>query len=165
MSDKPRTRNWYPHLLAHDAALLTQWLTAYASSFERIIYDVPLGSGYDPGSEYDQNIRDQIYFLTRARADAIGYSGQQATIIEVTQNATLKTCAQLLVYRTLLTTDAPAQPTPQVCIVARRSAHNVGQLLEAWNIGLYLVPLAFENPPRIIVQRPIATLSQGGGLP
>lgn len=88
----------YPHLLPDDINLWLRFLDKYGSDYDKFEYDVRIGTGRDPGSEYNDNIRTMAVGLSQRRIDALGFRPGLITIIEITVSAGLKAIGQLESY-------------------------------------------------------------------
>lgn len=104
----------FPHLLPDDAALWQRFLDKNPTRFNRIDYDVRVGTGRDPGNEYPENIRKMALDLSLRRIDAVGHTKHGLYIIEISTTPGLKAIGQLIAYPTLYRTtfrpDAPLFP-------------------------------------------------------
>lgn len=97
----------YPHMLALDAELFTLFLLKHGTEYLRFDYDLPVGSGIDPGPDLPVYLRDDFIHLTRKKIDAVGYTSSGVDIIEVKPRAGLTALGQLIAYRDLFKLSYP----------------------------------------------------------
>lgn len=88
----------YPHLLPDDINVWLRFLDKYGSDYDNFDYDVRIGTGRDPGRNYNDNIRQMAIGLSQRRIDAVGHRPGLITIIEITTSAGLKAIGQLESY-------------------------------------------------------------------
>lgn len=123
----------YPHLLPVDIPVWERFLAEHRADYTRIDYDVRVGKGRDPGSEYDDNIRKMGIDLSMRRIDAVGYTPNFIHIIEITRVASLRAIGQLTSYPLLY--EATYQPDRPLI-----------PLLVAEQIGTDLIPVIHKQP-------------------
>ena len=87
-----------PHLIKADSDLLLQFLNSNDFNYAFLHYDVPVGEGRDPGSEFDLSIRRMATDLSRRRIDCVAQASNVIHVIEVTQSAGLTALGQLYAY-------------------------------------------------------------------
>ena len=73
----------YPHLLPVDVPCWEWFLAKYANNFDMIDYDVRVGEGRNPGTEFPENIRTMAIDLSKKRIDAVAYMPDQIWAIEI----------------------------------------------------------------------------------
>jgi len=88
----------FPHLLPESILIWERWLSRHADEFDRFDYDVRVGDGRDPGPDFDDNIRQDGLDLSKRRIDAVGFTPNSITVIEITPLADLKCLGQILAY-------------------------------------------------------------------
>jgi hypothetical protein len=146
-------RQSFPGLLPREILVFRAWLKLHESEYDRFDYNVRLGSGFDPGPTYPQNIRDMAVANTQKRVDAVGYKGEQVTLIEVKDRAGFSAVGQLVGYLHLYKATNPTKNTPRQLMVANRIADDLMPVLIGAGIELQLVeadftPLAGLRPKR-----------------
>lgn len=95
---EPCVRMYYPHMLKEDAKVWTRFLIANPNAFERVWYDVHVGSSPDmsrSSPEFLQNLADAIY---RKRIDVIALKDGNYFIIEIKPVADMTALGQALTY-------------------------------------------------------------------
>lgn len=127
----------YPHLLEVDALLWHQHRLKFEDRYERFDYDVNVGTGRDPGSDFPDNIRQMAVRLSTRRIDAIGFRGPSIDIFEVTHSAGFTAVGQLvsypILYRLTFGTDAILTPI----LVAGRVQTDIQPVLDRLHIPVY----------------------------
>jgi hypothetical protein len=88
----------YPHLLPDDIPVWERYLSVRGPQYDYIDYDVQVGFGSPSPPDISPEIEKARRHLTRRRIDAIGYTDQIITLIEVTRLADLKAIGQLVSY-------------------------------------------------------------------
>jgi hypothetical protein len=130
----------YPHILAQDAPILTAYLKEHGARYHAVDFDVRVGTGRDPGKDYDDNIRHMALDISRRRIDALGHKPGSVDVIEVTDAAGTTSLGQLLVYKRLYDIEHnPEQPA--TCIIAARSIQtDMLSAYQAAGIEIHLYP-------------------------
>jgi hypothetical protein len=130
----------YTHLLPDDVALWSDYLATFPNQWKQIDYDVRVGDGRDPGSEYQDNIRHMAIQLSQRRIDAVGYTDRDITIIEISVAAGLTTLGQLSAYPHLFqSTYNPTLPL-KLLLVCRRFQSDAQPAFDRLAIPYTLVP-------------------------
>ena len=139
----------FPGLMPLEVAVLKEWLRLYESQYDRMEYNVRVGQGTDPGPTYPQNIRDMGIAVTQKRIDAVAWKGNDPTLIEVKNRATLNAVGQILAYKVLFKADNPLLPDPKLLLVASKFDPDVYPVLQSHGVDYVIV--AFD--PRFIPPR------------
>jgi hypothetical protein len=101
-------RYWYPHLSPAEAALWHKFIAKNPDAYERVAYDVKVGTIPNFVMEQeDEAIRKQAS-LYRYKIDVVGFKGSQVDIIELKQGATMRAIGQVKGYRKLYLRDIDA---------------------------------------------------------
>jgi hypothetical protein len=135
----PSQLTGYGSLLPAEAVVLREWLRQHEKEYDRFDFNVRIGSGTDPGDKYPDYVRQGAIKNTQRRIDAIGWSGNQATLIEVKSRASFNAMGQLLGYRQLWIADNPTLPEPILLLVAQSTAPNVREVAMSHKMGMDLV--------------------------
>lgn len=88
----------FPHLLPDDIKVWKRFLLNFGDNYTHFDYDVRVGYGRDPGSDFDIKIRSMAIDLSQRRIDAVGHTVNHLDIIEITHSAGLTAIGQLLSY-------------------------------------------------------------------
>lgn len=91
----------YAHLLPVDVAVWERYLHRFATRYTHLEYDVRVGLGRDPGSPFDDTMRSMALDLSMRRIDAVGFTPERITVIEITHSAGMTALGQLRAYPTL----------------------------------------------------------------
>lgn len=134
----------FPGLLPREILVLRSWLKQHESEYDRFDFNVRLGSGFDPGPTYQQNIRDMAIANTQKRVDAVGFKGSQATLIEVKDRAGFSAIGQIVGYFHLWKAAHPLDPDPKMLMVANRVVDDIMPVLVGSGIELNLVEADFS---------------------
>lgn len=129
----------YPHLLPQDAAVWDRFLALHGSEYITIDYDIRVGDGRDPGPETPDNLRSMALDLSMRRIDAVGDTGDQIHIIEITRVAGLKALGQLLAYPTLYATRFPTTKPIIPILVAESFDSDCKPAFDTHKIAYHLV--------------------------
>lgn len=104
----------FPHLLQKDIDVWKRFLADPPRRYTSFEYDVRVGTGRDPGSEYSDEIRRMAIGLSQRRIDAVGHTADTLDIIEITTAAGLHAIGQLtaypILYRLTYVTPLPLIP-------------------------------------------------------
>lgn len=130
-----------------EALILRAWLKLHAAEYDRFDYNVRVGPGQDPGDAHPDYIRRMAVMNTQRRIDAIGYKGNQATLIEVKATASLTAVGQLLGYKLFWMTDNPSFGPPTLLIVASREAAGTAQVAGEHGIQVEILPVDLSSIP------------------
>lgn len=117
---RPYSLNWRgkpPHMLQPDIPVWYNFLEKWGSQFKKLYYDCMLGGkSYTPEEKKDPIIK-MARFLSAKRADAIAELDKEVWIIEVTNDAGLRTLGQVQTYRVLWLRDPVIAKPEKVVIV------------------------------------------------
>lgn len=135
----------YPGLLPREIIVLRNWLKLHESEYTRFDYNVRLGSGDDPGPSWPDNIRQMAIMNTQKRADAVGWQGNQPTIIEVKDRATFAAIGQLAGYYALWHDSFSESPDPKLKLVCNRFQSDILAVVQFHGISLDVVEADFSE--------------------
>jgi hypothetical protein len=107
----------YPHMAPQDIPVWELFLREQGKDFTGFDYDVRVGTGTDPGEDYDASTRKDAILLTQKRIDAIGFKDNEIWIIEVKPQASISALGQILTYTDLfLAHKKPILPVRSVVV-------------------------------------------------
>lgn len=129
----------YPRMSDADTNLWRLWFAKYGIAYDRYDYDYPVGSGVDPGPDYSELLRKDYIELTRKRIDAIGYTGNQATIFEIKPRAGTTALGQLLTYKRLFTAQYKEFPVVNLSVITGLMTDEEKEIYSAHNIQIFVV--------------------------
>ncbi|MCK5481449.1 MAG: hypothetical protein KAJ06_09885 [Gammaproteobacteria bacterium] len=130
----------FPHLLPGDIPVWERFLVAFPDRYDRIEYDVRVGRGRPAPEGFEPNIRKMAMDLSRRRIDAIGFTGEQIDIIEITRLADLKAVGQLLAYPLLYQQTFNAVSPLHTILVAEELHTDIKQVLDSLPVEVWLSP-------------------------
>src|SRR5215467_5095244 len=131
----------YPGLMPNECVILSAWLRVHESDYERFDYNTRIGAGVDPGPTWGPDIRRMAVMNSQLRIDAIGWVGNQASLIEVKQDANVTAIGQLLTYDAVWRMDNPSLPPPHLIVVSNTLQPNMGAVTSARGIRPDVVPV------------------------
>jgi len=91
----------FAHLLPIDVEVWQRFLASNEITYNLIEYDVRVGLGRDPGTDYEENIRQMALDLSLRRIDCVAHRPTDITVIEVTHSAGFKALGQIYGYPVL----------------------------------------------------------------
>lgn len=97
----PTKLHKYPHMFPRDIAVWERFIDEYGHEYTGFDYDVKVGTGWDPGSNFDANIRSNAIELTKKRIDCVGYKPGEIWILEVKEHAGISAPGQVWAYQKL----------------------------------------------------------------
>jgi hypothetical protein len=110
----------YPHLLSADIEVWEEFILQYPNYFDHVDYDVHVGKGIEHDPEWDASTKKMATSLSQHRIDALGWNGDQPTIIEVKPNCNTQAIGQIAVYLNLFISTYPELPKPKKLIICTR---------------------------------------------
>lgn len=130
----------FPHLLKEDIELWEQFLDSPHNIYNRYNYDIQVGFGRDPGPNFPINIREMALNISRRRIDAIGFTNNAITIIEISVFAGLTQLGQLMAYPTLYETTYKITLPIKRLLIARAIQTDIEPVLVKHQIPFKLFP-------------------------
>ena len=115
---------------------MRSWLTKHERDYDRIEYNVRIGTARDPGPAFPEYVRHTARLSSQLRLDAVAWQGKQPTILELKLWATATAVQQLAIYGAVWREDYPAQPAPRLLLVAIGAEQGVAETAAAANITL-----------------------------
>lgn len=132
-------RYWYPHLSPAEAAIWHKFVAANPDAYERVAYDVKVGTAPDFVLQHeDESIRKQAS-LYRYKIDVVGFKGNKVDIIELKQSATMRTIGQVKGYRKLYLRDIDANASGDDVIITDVLMPDMEDLTAAEGVKLKVV--------------------------
>jgi len=135
----------FPGMLPREIIIFRNWLRMYETQYDRIEYNVRIGSGLDPGPTWPDYVRQSAIANTQLRIDAVAYKGDAVTLIEVKDKAGASALGQLLTYEAVWLEDHPGSAPPALTLITNRLQNNLLPLLRKSNIHLDLVQADFSE--------------------
>jgi hypothetical protein len=135
----------FPGLLPAEVLVLKAWLVLHEGEYDRFDYNYRLGTGLDPGPAYAPEIRRQAIMNSQKRIDAVGYQGQNVTLVEAKRRAGFSNIGQLVGYRDLWIREHPDQPTPRLVLVATAVQTDLVHVAQQQKIDIDFVEADFAQ--------------------
>lgn len=88
----------YPRLSEQDIALLLDFQADHFGLYTNWEYDLRIGTGRDPGTDFDPAIRKMAIMLSQRRIDAVAEHRDHIAIFEITQTAEHRPLSQIMLY-------------------------------------------------------------------
>ena len=130
---------WYPHMGTADAAVWTRYINANPNAFERVWYDVKVGSGPDFSTVVDPATGADVSALYKRKIDVIGLDAGKYTIIEVKPRADTRALGQVKGYKTLALRDLPGIGNPKMLVVCESILPDVLFIAKGEGVELAIV--------------------------
>ncbi len=144
-----RERAQFPGLIPRELIVMQAWLKLHAREYTRIDGNVRVGKGFDPGPTYPDNIRQMAIANTQNRIDAVGYQGNQVTLIEVKLRAGPSAVGQLMTYEALWMAAHPGDIPPRLLLVANRLTSGLDTVLQHHGLAYELVAVDAAELARV----------------
>ena len=129
----------YPHLCASDAAIWERFINRFPGRFNRCDYDVHIGEGIPPASEWEPQIIFMAMYLTQCRIDVLAFNNDQATIIEVKRRAMTDAIGQLLSYQALYKLSFNTTQNLPLLLICEDIPNDIKRVCQLHNIELSIV--------------------------
>ncbi len=135
-------RKSYPERTDSESALLRDYLLEHLGEFDRIEFSVRVGTPITPDPTHLEGVQRQALLNSLKRIDMVGYSGQQATLVEAKTVVSHAVMGQLLMDRQLWMQQFPDAPEPRLVAIGRRGTAQDAGVLNAHGIDVYLYEAA-----------------------
>ena len=129
----------YPGMFPPEVPIIREWFRRHQSQYDSVQFNVRVGTGFDPGPSVPQYQRDMAIANTQLRIDAVVWSGDQATLLEVKQHAGASALGQLLTYSHLWREANPGSPAPRLLVVTADPQPDIPRVLAAAGVALEIV--------------------------
>jgi hypothetical protein len=100
-------RQSLPGLIPQEIVIFKAWWADHYREYDSADFNVRVGTGFDPGDKFTQDVRTSTIANSQRRIDALLQSGNLYTIVEVKYRASPLAIGQLLCYRELLRLTRP----------------------------------------------------------
>lgn len=134
----------FPGLLPRECLVLKAWLALHEAEYDRFDYNVRLGEGNDPGTQFPDDVRRMAILNTQKRVDAVAYKSDQPTLIEVKDRAGFSAIGQIVGYDALWRQQNPTTPAPKLLLVCNRFPNDILPVLQKQGIELAVVEVDFS---------------------
>jgi hypothetical protein len=131
----------------HETRLLIEYLLEHHNEYDSIDVSVRVGAGVQPDPSFLPGVQRQAIENSRKRIDMVGYSGRQATIVELKTTVSHAVMGQLLMDRALWIAEHPEDPEPRLVAVGRRGTEQDIGVLNAHGIDVFIYDEAAPATP------------------
>lgn len=129
----------FAHLLPLDVVVWERYLSRYGQNYSMFEYDVRVGLGRDPGSDYSDNIRSMGLDLSMRRIDCVCHKQSSITVVEVTHTAGFKALGQIYGYPILyVLTFQPSLPVKSL-LVCEKIQSDLRPVLDSLEVNYLLI--------------------------
>jgi len=129
----------FAHLLPIDVEVWLRFLNQFGDHFELFEYDIRVGLGRDPGSDYEKNIRQMALDLSLRRIDCVAHTPTEITVIEITHSAGFKALGQITGYPILYALTFPPLLPIKPLLVCGELQSDIKPIIESLNIPYVVV--------------------------
>lgn len=127
-------------LQTSESEVLRAWIVNHAAEFDRIAFNVRIGTGLAMPEDTEPAIQKMAIDLTQKRADCIAQRGDMVAIVEVKLRLTMTTLGQLLGYSTIWKAENPDTRTVKLYAVGRDARLDAPDVLMAYGVNVELFP-------------------------
>jgi hypothetical protein len=143
----PVKLNKYPHLSVKDSEAANIYFETNILSFEKVCYDVIVGSGRDALPETPNNLLNDWEYLTSLKIDMIGKTLQSYSIIEFKGYGDLGAVGQLLGYHKLFIDKFAISNNINLFVICQFTHPDIIKAANALNVRFLL--LSIDSPPKL----------------
>ena len=129
----------FAHLLPIDVEVWLRYLNKYGKEYELFEYDVRVGLGRDPGSHYEENIRQMALDLSLRRIDVVAHNPSSITVIEVTHSAGFKALGQVTGYPILYALTFPPLLPIKPLLVCGEIQSDIKPIIDSLKVSYVVV--------------------------
>lgn len=132
-------RTSYPHMRTDEARIWTRFLETTTLEFEKIIYDLHLGTGVLPLPSDPDYMRRLLSAVTKKRVDAVGETNTDIWIFEVKPRISMSALGQLVTYFELYQEEhRPVKPV-MLAAIGEREAPDIRTAFDLYAVNIILV--------------------------
>jgi len=137
----------YPHMSSSDCKIWSRALSLGLVCFDRYEYDVCLGGKAAAKVPHEHELKPMWDSLCKKRIDVIGWTGKEATIIEVKPSAGFAALGQILGYAWLWTREHPDVTTARPIIVCDYLDEDLPEFFAHLGISVLQLPASSLSRP------------------
>lgn len=116
----PSWRGRFPHLMPLDQAIWRRFLDVHGGEFLGYQYDITLGEGAEPLSNFNERDRRLLWMMTVKRADCLCIRPDALFLVEVKPRLGMAAVGQLVTYKALWERQFPGSPPVRMMWVGER---------------------------------------------
>jgi len=128
----------YPHLGAEETLIWNRFIDKYPDYFQKVAYDVLVGTPTMPEGELSPNYKRMWEYLTRPKIDVVGVSMDKAYVIEIRPRADHNAIGAALSKRDLFLKEYPGFTKVFPMIITNFEKPDMRELCGKYGI-IYLV--------------------------
>lgn len=132
-------RRKYPHMLGEDVVIWERFIEKYPDRYDSVDYDWRVGRGMELDADWEENVKRMATAITQKRIDAVGWNGDDVTIIEVKKSVSIGTLGQILGYRSLFVKEFPNFSVPKLLVVCESMGFDDKTVLDDYKIPVEVV--------------------------
>jgi len=132
-------RNKYPHMTGEDKAVWDRFVVKFPNRFDSVDYDFRVGEGDQLQLELDETFQRMVTMLSQLRIDAIGWNGEQPTIVEVKPRAIVSALGQIQGYKVLFMREFKKIKAPDTLMVCEMISPDVKHVFDEMKIPVEVV--------------------------
>lgn len=129
----------FAHLLPVDVEIWLRFLNRFGKDYELFEYDVRVGLGRDPGTDFDEKMRQMALDLSLRRIDCVAHRPTDITVIEVTHSAGFKALGQVTGYPILYALTFPPLLPIKPLLVCGEVQSDIKPIIESLRIPYVVV--------------------------
>jgi len=126
-------------MIGEDKKVWDRFVVKFPERFESVDYDFRVGDGETPSQDLEENYQRMVKMLSQHRIDAIGWIGDEPTIIEVKPRAVISALGQLQGYRILFTNEFSRFGIPGLLMVCEVISQDVRRVFQEMKIPIEVV--------------------------
>ncbi len=123
-----------------ESIIFGKFLSLNSNVFDRFDYDLRVGTGIVPDTNFPEKFRKDYIAVTQKRIDAVGYNKQGATIIEVKTRASISVIGQLLGYRDLFNFSFPGAKVFSLLLICSQISDEDIATISNYDIKIQVFP-------------------------
>ncbi|MCL6552928.1 MAG: hypothetical protein K6W08_07390 [Firmicutes bacterium] len=135
----------YPGMTFVESDIARAWINRHGPEYDEISFNVRLGEGIDPGSDYADEIRRMARLVTQKRADMVARVGDQVDLVEVKVRIAFPVLGQLIGYRGLWEREHPELRVRRLIAIGRAVVPDMEQIIRDTGIEIELFPRVREE--------------------
>lgn len=140
-----RRNRFYPHLLDPDIDLWLRFLDLHEHEYNAFDYDIRVGKGRPTSTDQSIAIQKMAIELSQRRIDAVGYTNNEITLIEITCSAGLKCIGQMETYPILYQQTYKPNLPIKTLLLAETIQADIEPILIARNYNYMVIPKPLEE--------------------
>lgn len=129
----------YDHLKPNEKDVARKATIKGLCDLSKMIWDVHVGTGFEPPSDWKESSKKSVIALTKKRIDAIEQEEGKIKIFEFTTKISARTIGNLLLYRSLLKKERPEIKEINLWLIGNESDKDLEDLIKELGINLVII--------------------------